>query len=56
MLISSIKKKSTGFVAYFIVGLIALTFIVTALYGIDFMGSGQTVAKVGDKEISKTEF
>jgi len=56
MLISSIKKKSTGFVAYFIVGLIALTFIVTALYGIDFMGSGQAVAKVGDKEISKTEF
>ena len=56
MLISSIKKKSTGFIAYFIVGLIALTFIVTALYGIDFMGSGQTVAKVGDKEISKTEF
>ena len=56
MLISSINKKSTGFVAYFIVGLIALTFIVTALYGIDFMGSGQTVAKVGDKEISKTEF
>ena len=56
MLISSIKKKSTGFVAYFIVGLIALTFIVTALYGIDFMGSGQTVAKVGDKEISKTDF
>lgn len=56
MMLNAIKEKSKGIFTYVIVGLISLTFIVTALYGVDFNGSGDVVAKVGGDEISKEEF
>ncbi len=56
MILNSIKQNSKGLVTYVIVGLISLTFIVTALYGIDFSGSSNAVAIVNDDEISKDAF
>ena len=56
MMLNSIKEKSKGVITYVIVGLISLTFIITALYGVDFNGSGETVATINSEEISKEEF
>ena len=56
MLLKSIKENSKGVVTYVIVGLISLTFIITALYGIDFSGSSNVVAIVNDDEISQDDF
>jgi len=56
MILSSIKENSKGIVSYVIVGLISLTFVITALYGVDFGGSSNTIATVNDDEISKKEF
>lgn len=55
-MLSAVKNKTKGIVTYTIVGFIALTFVVTALYGIDFSGSGKAVAIVDGEEISKQEF
>ena len=56
MLLKSIKENSKGVVTYVIVGLISLTFVITALYGIDFSGSSNAVAIVNDDEISQDDF
>jgi len=56
MILNSIKENSKGVVTYVIVGLISLTFVITALYGVDFGGSSNAVATVNDDEISKKEF
>jgi peptidyl-prolyl cis-trans isomerase D len=56
MMLNSIKEKSKGIFTYVIVGLISLTFIITALYGVDFNSSGETVATINSEEISKKEF
>ena len=56
MLLKSIKENSKGVVTYVIVGLISLTFVITALYGIDFSGSSNVVAIVNDDEISQDDF
>lgn len=56
MLLSSIKDKTKGLATIVIVGLISLTFVITALYGVDFNGSGETVATINSEEISKQEF
>lgn len=55
-MLSSIKNKTKGPITFLIVGLISLTFIVTALYGIDFNGGGATVAIVNDDEINSEDF
>ncbi|HCX13115.1 MAG TPA: peptidylprolyl isomerase [Gammaproteobacteria bacterium] len=55
-MLNSIKEKSKGIFTYVIVGLISLTFIITALYGVDFNSSGETVATINSEEISKKEF
>ena len=55
-MLSSIKNKTKGPITFLIVGLISLTFIVTALYGIDFNGGGATVAIVNDDEITSEDF
>lgn len=55
-MLSAVKNKTKGIVTYTIVGFIALTFVVTALYGIDFSGAGKAVAIVDGEEISKQEF
>lgn len=56
MLLKSIKENSKGVVTYVIVGLISLTFVITALYGVDFSGSSDVVAIVNDDEISQDDF
>lgn len=55
-MLSSIKNKTKGPITFLIVGLISLTFIVTALYGVDFSGGGTTVAIVNDDEINSEDF
>ncbi len=55
-MLSSIKDKTKGPITIVIVVLISLTFVITALYGIDFNGSGDVVASVDGEEISQKEF
>jgi peptidyl-prolyl cis-trans isomerase D len=55
-MLSSIKDKTKGPITIIIVGLISLTFVITALYGVDFNSSGETVATINSEEISKKEF
>lgn len=56
MLLKSIKENSKGVITYIIVGLISLTFVITALYGVDFNGSSNVVAIVNDDEILQEDF
>lgn len=56
MLLKSIKENSKGVFTYIIVGLISLTFVITALYGVDFNGSSNVVAIVNDDEILQEDF
>lgn len=55
-MLSSIKDKTKGPITIAIVVLISLTFVITALYGIDFNSSGSVVANVDGEEISQKEF
>ena len=55
-MLSSIKDKTKGPITIIIVGLISLAFILTALVGVDFNSSGETVATINSEEISKKEF
>jgi len=55
-MLSSIKDKTKGPFTIIIVGLISLAFVLTALVGVDFNSSGETVATINSEEISKKEF
>ena len=56
MLLKSIKENSKGVFSYVIIGILSLTFIITALYGIDFSGSSNAVAIVNDGGIFQDDF
>ena len=55
-MLSTIKNKTKGPITIIIVGLISLTFIITALYGVDFNSSGAVVASVDGEEVSEKDF